>query len=97
LERIQYKPLIGVKIMEPFIPKQINYLSNNHIYSAALFEVKAKEYEENNKYKCLSYGCAKWAVNSSLLFADNFYLLIGKEKFFNFTKDRLMEIGFELI
>ena len=35
---------------------------------------------EGNAYfpdKCLSYGCAKWAVESSISFADGFYSRIG--------------------
>lgn len=45
--------------MQPnFIPKQVNYLSKNHIYSAALFAVNAKEYEDKNKNNTLDHRIA---------------------------------------
>jgi hypothetical protein len=27
--------------------------------------------------KCLSHGCAEWAINTSIMFADNFYATMG--------------------
>lgn len=36
--------------------------------------------------KCLSYGCAKWAITSVIDFADAFMCLIGREDYCNHLK-----------
>jgi len=39
--------------------------------------------------KCLSYGCASWAVNSSIKFADEFYKKIGATPSYVHVSSRL--------
>lgn len=39
--------------------------------------------------KCLGHGCAEWAVESSLAFADSFFALIEQKNWFDHVRERL--------
>ena len=43
--------------------------------------------------KCLSYGCAKWAVISSVKFVDEFYSRMGLTPTFDHVRSRLKTVG----
>jgi hypothetical protein len=49
-------------------------------------------YEEGNSFfpdRCLGYGCARWAVDSSVRFADEFFSRIGITPTFDHVRSRL--------